>query len=189
MKAYFTASLRGMQFYEQYYRRIYDEIEKLGYVHLDREIFTLNRANYYSELETKGRIAHLDLYRKKITSLHKADVCIFEVSYHSLSIGFQIEKAISYLKPTIVLYLEGNEPYFLEGVESEKLILRPYNNENIQQVLKDSLEIALRKKEQRFNFFLSPDLLSYLEEASKKRGETKSMYVRKLIENDRTTQR
>jgi len=189
MKVYFTASLRGMQYYEQYYRKIYDEIEKLGYAHLDREIFSLNRTTYYSELETTGKIAHLDLYRKKIKSLQKADVCIFEVSFHSLSIGFQIEKAINYLKPTIVLYLEGNEPYFLEGVENEKLILRPYNNKNLQQVLKECLEMAQKKKEQRFNFFLSPDLLSYLEEASKKQGETKSMYVRNLIENDRNKRR
>jgi hypothetical protein len=175
-----------MQFYEQYYRKIYDGIEKMGYIHLDREIFTLNRTNYYSELETTGRAAHMDLYKKKIKSLQKADVCIFEVSFHSLSIGFQIEKAINYLKPTIVLYLEGNEPYFLEGVENEKLILRPYNSKNMQQVLKDCLDIAQKKKEQRFNFFLSPVLLTYLEETSKRRGVTKSMYVRNLIENDMT---
>ncbi len=185
MKVYFTASLRGMQFYEQYYNKIYSEIEKLGYIHLDKEIFDLNRVQYYSELETTGREQNVDLYKRKIKSLQKADVCVFEVSLHSLSIGFQIEKALNYLKPTIVLYLEENKPYFLDGVDNEKLILSSYNSKNIHDVLKKCFEIAQKKKEQRFNFFLSPDLLNYLEEASRKKGTTKSMYVRNLIEKDR----
>ncbi len=185
MKVYFTASLRGVQFYEQYYKKIYDEIEKLGYVHLDKEIFTLNRIRYYNDLETIGRDAHVDLYRRKMKALQDADVCIFEVSLHSLSIGFQIEKALNYLKPTIVLYLEDNNPYFLDGVENEKLILSSYTSKSIHKVLTECFEIAQKKKEQRFNFFLSPDLLIHLEEASKKKGVTKSMYVRSLIEKDR----
>ncbi len=186
MKVYFTASLRGMQFYEQYYNKIYNEINKLGYTHLDREIFTLNRVRYYHELETIGRDAHVDLYRRKLKSLQNADICVFEVSLHSLSIGFQIEKALNYLKPTIVLFLEDNKPYFLDGIDNEKLILSSYNNKNIHTVLRDCFEIAQKKKEQRFNFFLSPELLIHLDEASKKKGVTKSMYVRSLIEKDRT---
>ena len=185
MKVYFTASLRGMQFYEQYYNKIYTEIQKLGYMHLDDEIFTLNRVRYYHELETIGRDAHVDLYKRKLKSLQHADICVFEVSLHSLSIGFQIEKALSYLRPTIVLYLEDNIPYFLDGIDNEKLILRPYNSKNIPKVLKECFEIAKKKKEQRFNFFLSPELLSHLDQASKRKGVTKSMYVRSLIEKDR----
>lgn len=184
MKVYFTASLRGMQFYEQYYNKIYSEIEKLGYIHLDKEIFTLNRIRYYNELETIGRDAHVDLYRRKMKALQLADICVFEVSLHSLSIGFQIEKALNYLKPTIVLYLEDNKPYFLDGIDNDKLILSSYNNKNMNKVLKDCFEIAQKKKEQRFNFFLSPELLIHLDEASKKKGLTKSMYVRNLIEKD-----
>lgn len=185
MKVYFTASLRGVQFYEQYYKKTYDEIEKLGHVHLDKEILRLNRVRYYHDLETTGHDAHLDLYKRKMKTLQDADVCVFEVSLHSISIGFQIEKALNYLKPTIVLYLEDSKPYFLDGVENEKLILGSYNNNNIHKVLKECFEIAQKKKEQRFNFFLSPDLLIHLEEASKKKGVTKSMYVRNLIEKDR----
>ncbi|MBP6993778.1 hypothetical protein KBB12_00870 [Candidatus Woesebacteria bacterium] len=185
MKVYFTASLRGTQFYEQYYLKIYNAIEKLGHTNLDDEIFTLNRTKYYSELETMGRQADLVLYKKKMKQLQQADVCVFEVSLHSLSIGFQIEKAIHYLKPTIVLYLEENKPYFLDGIEDEKFILRSYNDSNIQEVLKECFDIAQKKKEQRFNFFLSPELLNYLESASKKKGSTKSNYIRNLLEKDR----
>lgn len=185
MKVYFTASLRGMQFYEQYYHELYTQIEKLGYNHLDKEIFALNRVQYYSELETTGREQNVDLYKRKMKALQLADICVFEVSLHSLSIGFQIEKALNYLKPTIVLYLEDNKPYFLDGIDNEKLILSSYNSKNIHDKLKKCFEIAHKKKEQRFNFFLSPDLLNYLEEASRKRATSKSMYVRNLIEKDR----
>ena len=188
MKVYFTASLRGTQFYEQYYRQIYNEIESMGYTHLDNEILTQNRTQYYNELETAGRKADLDLYKKKIKQLQRADICVFEVSLHSLSIGFQVEKAIHYLKPTIVLYRGDNKPYFLDGIEDEKFILRSYNDENLHEILKECFEIAQKKKEQRFNFFLSPELLNYLESASKKKGTTKSNYIRNLLEKDRDQQ-
>ena len=83
-----------------------------------------------------------------------------------------------------MLYLEDNKPYFLDGIDNDKLILSSYNNKNMNKVLKDCFEIAQKKKEQRFNFFLSPELLIHLDEASKKKGLTKSMYVRNLIEKD-----
>lgn len=185
MKVYFTASLRGVQFYKEYYEKIFHFIEKLGHTHLDKEILTLNSVQYYSELEYKGHDADVDLYNRKMRTLQQADVCIFESSFHSLSIGFQIEKALYYLKPTIVLYLDNNKPHFLEGIENEKLIISAYKTSNVHKVLRESIAKANKKKEQRFNFFLSPELLTYLEETSKKKGLTKSRYIRSLIEQAR----
>lgn len=184
MKVYFTASLRGVQYYERYYKQISEEIVKLGHQHLDDEIFTLNRAKYYSELETTGKESHIKLYQKKILAIQTADVCVFEVSLNSLSIGYQIEKSLYYHKPTIILYLEDSIPYFFDGIDHEKLILRSYKENSLPSVLKQAFVDAQHKKEQRFNFFISPALINYLDESAKKLGMTKSVYIRTLIEED-----
>lgn len=186
MKVYFTASLRGTQFYESFYTQIFHAIESLGHQHLDREIFTLNRIRYYSELDTIGRKANVELYRRKIKAVQSADICVFEVSLHSLSIGFQIEKALQYLKPTIVLYADDNLPYFLDGIQDDKLILSSYSQDTILETVTRCIELAKQKREQRFNFFLTPDLMAYLEESAKKSGVNKSTYLRSLIARDRT---
>lgn len=89
------------------------------------------------------------------------------------------------MKPTIVLYLQENVPYYLDGVENDKLILKSYEESNIDQMVAESFEAAAKKREQRFNFFINPDLLGYLDDITKQKGVTKSTYLRTLIEQDR----
>lgn len=185
MKVYFTASLRGVQFFGQYYKRIYDQIVEMGYASLDQDIFKLKSSKFYSDQELKGHKAHTEFYLKKIQRIQVADVCIFETSLNSLSVGYQVMKALQYHKPTILLYLKDNVPYFIEGIEHEKLIVRSYTDTTLQKVLSECLELSHKKREQRFNFFINTELLNYLEGASKKSGLTKSVYIRNLIAADR----
>lgn len=184
MKIYFTASLSGVQYYKRQYKQLFDLLVTFGHTHLDTDLLTLNKTKYYAELESKGKELHMSVYKKKIKTIQSADICIFDVTFPSLAVGYQIERSLRYHKPTIVLYVEGNTPFFLGGIADERFIIRPYRDENVEQVLKETIAIASKKKEQRFNFFLSPELLSFVEEASEKRGMTKSVYIRSLIERD-----
>ncbi|MBP9719434.1 MAG: hypothetical protein KBD46_03110, partial [Candidatus Levybacteria bacterium] len=105
MKVFFTASARGTVFYAHYYKLIYDELEKLHHTNLDNDILTLHSVSYYHNLEKQGEKAQKELYKKKLSSLQKADLCIFEVSLPSTSLGFLTAKALESHKPTIALYL------------------------------------------------------------------------------------
>lgn len=180
MKVFFTASLRGKKEFDVYYQKIYQEIAGMGYEHLDNEILTKSMADFYEEMDG-GREAQVELYKKKIKYLQEADICIFETSLHSLTTGFLITKAIDYNKPTIVLYYKENLPYFLVGAQEEKLILRSYNQNNLKKVLNETFEDARERRDKRFNFFISPKLLIYLEKSSKDMGITKSKFIRNLI--------
>lgn len=64
-KTYFTASLRGVQYYLHNYQEIYKHLAELGCEHLDKEILTLNKSKYYSSLERKGSKEFHKLYEKK----------------------------------------------------------------------------------------------------------------------------
>lgn len=185
IKVYFTASLRGMQFYSQYYREIYQTLQELNCEHLDDEIFTLNRLEYYTSLEKGGKKIHSNLVERKMKAIHNAQICIFEVSAQSLSIGLQIQKSIDYHKPTIIMYLQENTPYFLDGMTDDKLIILDYRPNNIKEVLQNALKLAFAKKDNRFNFYISMEHLTYLEEASRNKNITKSTYLRNLLEQDR----
>ncbi len=185
IKVYFTASLRGMQFYSQYYKEIYQTLQELNCEHLDEEIFTLNRLEYYTSLEKGGKKIHSNLVERKMKAIHNAQICIFEVSAQSLSIGLQIQKSIDYHKPTIIMYLQENTPYFLDGMTDDKLIILDYRPNNIKEVLQNALKLAFAKKDNRFNFYISMEHLTYLEEASRNKNITKSTYLRNLLEQDR----
>lgn len=181
MKVFFTASFRGDKTILKRYRQIYDIIDSLGYHHVDHDVVKVNPDDFYEKLTKEGRVGNVDLYNRKIKSIQEADICVFECSVHSLSIGFVIQKALEYNKPTIVLYHDNDIPHFLVGAKDEKLIIKNYTDSSVEKVVKLSLEEAGEVRDKRFNFFIRPELLTYLEKASKDLNITKSTFIRNLI--------
>jgi hypothetical protein len=180
MKIYFAVTYQGANQYGNFYKMIYEEIEKLGYEHLDKNAISLSYDDYLKNM-TKGREAQVSNYHSVIEYLKKADVCVLEASAHSLGLGFVVQKSLEMGKPTLVLYYKDNIPYFLQGIEDDKLMIKSYDESNYKKVIKNSLNVAREKRDKRFNFFLSPKLLTYLENVSQEHGVTKSKILRDLI--------
>ncbi len=181
MKIFFTASHEGKKYFENYYKKIAATIKELGYEQMEDDVLTVSTAKFFENLEKGGKQTNTDLYKRKMKSIQEADICVYECSINSLSLGFLIEKTLDLNKPTVVLYLKDNIPYFLLGANEEKLILKSYNDDDLKQVLKQALLEAQSMKDKRFNFFIGPELLSYLDKVSKARGITKSTFIRNLL--------
>jgi hypothetical protein len=181
MKVFFNASIRGKEIHAGYYKKIYDAIESLGYTLLDRYLLDNTAETHYQRLEAGGEEEYTRLYDYIMDSLRVADINIFECSLPSLGTGYQVEKSLQFNKPTIVLYLNDHIPHFLAGVKDEKLVLKSVNEKNIKDVLSSALNEARQRADKRFNFFISPKLLEYLEQVSKDEGITKSKFIRNLI--------
>jgi hypothetical protein len=180
MKIFFTASLRGQEDYGKYYKKVFSLIRDLGYVSLDDEILKLS-PSYYDVIQKQGRDAYVDLYERKIKKLQSADICMFECTLPSLSIGYLIQKALDFNKPVVILYLNENTPQFISGINEDKLIVRKYTESTLSEVVTNAFEEAKHLQDKRFNFFISPYLLTYLEKASKKDGISKSTFIRNLL--------
>ncbi len=181
MKVFFTGAPQDNELITKgIYQKIYKEIESADYEHVDDEIVNMS-AEEYRNLKDASREVQLKRYHQKLDSIKKADICVFETSTHSLSTGFLINVALEQQKPTIVLYYEDLIPFFLSGVENDKMIVQQYNEKNIKKAIPAILEQAREKRDKRFNFFISPKLLEFLEKTSNSEGITKSKYIRNLI--------
>lgn len=180
MKVFFGATYAGEKEFGKYYRHIYEVLEHMGYSHVDDEAVSITHEQYI-DFMAKGRKAQVENYRKKMKCIREADICIIESSAHSFGNGFIVQKSLESAKPTIVLYYENNVPYFLTGVEDEKLIVSSYTSDNYINVIQKVLSLAREKRDKRFNFFLSPKLLQYIDDASKERSVTKSKLLRDMI--------
>jgi len=180
MKIFFSGSPRGKKEYGEYHQKINALISDLGYENIDKDLLDRSYDDFKQQMSL-GREAYIKWYQKKIESINKSDICIFETSVHSLGIGFLIQRALDIGKPVIVLYFANNIPYFLSGIEDEKLIVKSYDEKNYKKVIKDALEKAREKRDKRFNFFLSPKLLNYIDGEAQKSGITKSKFLRDLI--------
>lgn len=181
MKVFFQASHIERAKYEPFYKKIYEEISKLGYTHVSDEIINVSTSEFYKSVQKGGKEAFEKLYLENERKIQDADIVVFETSVPSGGIGFLIQKSIDHSKPTILLYHEGSPTYLFLGAKEEKLIVSSYSNETLSSVLKDALDQAKEKRDKRFNFFISPRLLTYLDEQSHALGVTKSKFIRDLI--------
>lgn len=186
MKVFLVSTPKGKEKFSLNFDKLYNEISKLGYDHVS-DFINLTEDNFIEEMNS-GREAQVKFYNEMIKSIQNADICIFEASTPSFGLGYLIEKALSNSKPTIVLFYKELQSFLLSGINDEKLLVRVYDEKSYRKILQDALEQAREKRDKRFNFFLSPKLLDYLEQASKKEGITKSKLIRDLIVNHMRTE-
>lgn len=180
MKVFFVTSPRVEEKLRSLTNEIVHQIKANGYDLIDEENNVMNY-DAFMKLMQKGKKGYVEYTQQKLRDIRNSDICIFDTNLHSSGIGYLIRESLQEGKPTIVLYTQ-NEPYFIAGIEDDKLILRHYTNKTtLKKIVKEALDIARERRDKRFNFFISPKLLEYLEEASKNEGLTKSKFIRNLI--------
>lgn len=173
MRVFFTASRQGKQYFDYYYQQIISFFDQEGYENINKEYLQKN-----SKI-----IDHSTQHKLLLERIHKADICIFECSFQSFTIGYLIEKALELDKPVVGLYLEDHIPDFLIELENEKLHMVEYTKDSLFDLLKTSILKASFLTDKRFNFFINSDMLAYLNKVSKKLGVTKSTFIRSLIKD------
>jgi len=184
MKVYLTASESQRQEFEVYYKRILKIIEESGYkVHAGIAFQKKKNLSYkedYKDQEVRER-----WYKESIKKIFVADIMVVEISYPSTAnVGHKLSLGMEKGKPVIALYKEDRDPIFLEGLKNERLFLVPYNEYNLEKVLKQALRDATEMMDVRFNFFIPPAIGTYLDWISRTKKEPRAVYLRKLIEED-----
>jgi len=140
----------------------------------------LEEKRLYSEEKRK---AH---YKEVLKWISDADIVVGEVSYPStLNIGHEIRLAIEKGKPVICLYSKDKESIFFEGIQSDRFVYELYDEQNLESILRTAIQFAQDQSDSRFNFFISPKHIAFLDTVSRERRIPKSVYLRELIEQDK----
>ncbi len=180
MKIYFTCSARGEEDFGSYYAQIFKSVEECGHVHVS----DYREDNDAEQIYQSDHQYKIQMFKDHLENIRLADVVLLEVSTHSLSMGYLMKKALEMGKPVIALYSKGKQPAFALGIEDDRLQVVEYNDKNIFEVVRSSLEYAKDKSDIRFNFFISPNIASYLDWIAKDRRIPRSVYLRRLIDRD-----
>lgn len=180
MKIYFSAAIYQEDKFGTMYKKIVDQLKKLGH-----EVMQDTTETSLEQAVNKNDDQRVKYYKQVLSWIAKSDVVVLEVSFPStLHIGHEITLAIDKGKPVVALYKKGYEPSFFLGLEHEKLLWVEYSDDDIERVIKDSLDFAVQQSDVRFNFFISPQIGSYLDWISKNKRIPRAVYLRRLIEND-----
>lgn len=181
MKAYFTAALRGKANLLENYREIVKVLKSEGYKVFDQHIMAEGIENRVVEQSDEER---KKVYAQLVKQLKESDVVVAEISTPSVSVGHEISFALEMGKVVIVLHTEGNSSILLEGSDDKKLKMTEYNVSNLPRVLAKALDEARKEADVRFNFFVSPKILQYLDWVAQKRMIPRSVFLRDLIEHE-----
>jgi hypothetical protein len=182
MQVYFIASSRLVEKDAELYRRMYECIADGNKMVSDKVLRWTKMG--IRDLRNESLKVKRENYEESIKSLKKAELVIIEVSGHSMSAGYLISQALGMNKPIIALYKNGVRPVFIGGINSQKLFLVEYTQDNVEEILKITLKKVASLIDVRFNFFVSPKILTYLDWVAQKRMEPKSVFLRSLIEKE-----
>lgn len=182
MQVYFVASSRLVGKDIDLYSRIYKTISSEHKMVSDK-VWKWIR-NGIKDLSQASIEAKKENYLNVLKCIKKADMVVMEISGHSVSMGFILSKVMEENKPVVALYTAKMNPVFIKGIVNKKLILAEYNKKNLEQVISDSIKKAKCLVDMRFNFFVSPNILNYLDWVGQKKMIPKSVFLRHLIERE-----
>lgn len=178
MKVHFKGAITGNK---NRYKYIIDLIEQQGHT-----VLTHYFASRSLEQISHKTPAESETFKKKsIEWLREADVIIFETTIPSIGTGYEIALAAQFKKPVIILYEpnEINTPHPVLYTYDDRIQVLSYNPEELNTIIKDSLDLASQFTEVRFTMILPGNIVAYLDEVAE-HGTTRSGYIRELINKD-----
>jgi len=182
MQIYFVASSRLVGKNKEIYAQMYKTIS-LEHKMVSDKVWKWVKSGV-TDLKKADLQTKKENYNETLKDINKADIVIMEISGHSMSMGYILSKALEINKPVIALYTSDAQPIFIAGISDPKLILKEYSPENIEKTLWESIKEAKGLIDMRFNFFVSPKILTYLDWVGQKRMIPKSVFLRNLIERE-----
>jgi hypothetical protein len=177
MKVYFSSSMRAKKLFQDIFENIYHAIEELGYKHTSDYLLKADAEQFYKRKPTEEK----RFYQSMVKQIKAADVCVFEVSRHSLGIGYSVNLALDFGKPVILLYQSGHRPYLFSALNSDKLIMSEYAPHSLKTVIKSTLSEAKDNIDIRFTFFITPEINQFLRYITRQKNTPRAVYLRDLL--------
>lgn len=182
MKIYFSASIHGIPQVGTNYERIAELVRKAGHTFVDDDVVGVT----HEEMEKFTEEDSLKFYHKVHNSMKKADAFFAELSYTSTSVGYMIAQAVNFSKPVVIFFSGKQEPHMfttLERVNERVMIVRYNDLKDLDKEVQHALDFVSESQDVRFNFFVSPKHSNYLNWISKTKRIPRSVYLRKLIDD------
>lgn len=180
MLIYFTASIVGKKKHLKDYLKIISSFTEKNYQVISDHIIktTEQQIRFEKKDERLHFLARLEQW------IGSCDFMVVEASFPSISVGYEISMALQLHKPVLILYSEGDPPSLLVHHSDEKVICEKYTPSTLRGIIDDFTTYAQGAVDSRFTFFITPQIVSYLDKVSKKSRLPKSVYLRRLIEKD-----
>jgi len=177
---YFLVSPRIVGKKQEFFSGVYDHLKKKNKMVSDlvKRLSKMEVGDFYKVPEEEGA----DRFKRWLGYVKKSDVVVVEVSGHSMTLGYVMGKALELNKPVVALHRKGQKSYFVSGMDSSKLQVVEYDKANVFEVLDKAMDKAKKMIDVRFNFFVNPKILTYLDWVAMNKKIPRSVFLRELVE-------
>lgn len=185
MKILFLASVYGREFYKAHCEKIVELTRAAGHT-VDADLDMTHEDMAKWELKED-----VDFHRQLLDKIKKTDIVFAELSHSSTSTGYLVAMAVQLGKPVVIFFSGKDEPHLFKTLEetNDKLTVIRYTSiDQLDAEVPIALEFVSSAQDVRFNFFVSPEISSYLDWVSKHKKIPRSVYLRNLIDADMGTQ-
>lgn len=183
MKIMLLTSIRKKEPINNSLLTIVNTLEKMNHKVIHEHVTKTSQ----EDLDHKSQIEDVSFHKNILDDIKNCDIVIAECTTQSLSVGYLISFAIEQNKPTIILY-KSSAPkpnLFPTLTESGKIFIAEYKDDTeLSEEIKEYIDFAKDQVDVRFNFFISPKINNYLDWIAKKKKIPRSVYLRRLIEDD-----
>lgn len=182
MTIFYTVPYSGKAKYQKQYDWILKAIQKTNVEIISPELDNYQQVLKPSELKKyhDPKIIHYESIRRGIDL---ADAVIIDVTQPGTRIGYEIGLAVFDKKYVLCLSLDED---FSEKINNRYVLGAQYTELTIDEIVEDFVaKVSKNILTERFNCFLSPAQVQYLQSASSVQNINMSEYVRELIDRDR----
>ncbi len=180
MNILFTGSIADQQQNKKYYGNIVESLKQRG-----NNVIAEHILNTTEEIVgKKSKQERLEFQKWIENAIQAADCMVAETTIASVSVGYEIAFALRLGIPVLVLYRSGVGPSILAQHKNEKIVVEKYCERTLHSIVGDFLSYVKASKDMKFTFFLSNKFFLYIDEQSKAQKMPKSVYLRRLIEDD-----
>lgn len=183
MQVFFSCGTRNLDQRLAFYKVITQTIEQQNHT-LTREWLD----DALKAIQSGNRRSPSKIYREVMSSIQKADLCIFDVSEQAMSVGHQMTYSLEKGKPTLLVMLDqGFSPndLFITGSASGYLKTKTYQTkEELERIVKNFIRKEGENAKVRINLSLDKYLMQHVEDVAYQTGESKTNVLKDLIQKD-----
>lgn len=180
MKVFFTASVSAKEKYLREYLNVINYLSVKGYDVKFNHIVESTE----SQIQHQAKEETLKFHSNVETWIKNCDFMVADTSHPSVSVGYEISLALRVGKPVLVFYGAGGPPSLLAAYKDEQLVAEHYTENTYKNTIDNFIKFISSKNDLRFTFFITPAIATFLDEIVVKEKTPKSVYIRKLIEED-----
>lgn len=171
--------------YRVFYLNIRNYIRQLGCVILDD---WMDNADVAYKNQIKDRNIS-EIYKNVTEAIDTVDCVIIEYTVPNFSSSHQINYALIRRKPTLVMRLKKDNPYYtdsyLEALQSTYLTIREYTKDNYKEIIDEFIGYSkLEQGQSRYNIVLAKKQKQYLDWAASKYKLSRSHIIRTLLDQE-----